>query len=275
MRLRSRIRYPLAIALVIAMVAYILWQIIVGISHAHSAHQAALIALGGLGLVSGLLVIGFFGLLQVRRIQRYEVARYAATTLLHGRPLNDQAPFQHQPPASQIPLVIRLRPNWWRILGTTGFVILLCEWLAGSLILLMGDSLYDALSLPVAAMAVLVPAFVFLAVNEARQTIEVSRHKLVVVGSVRRAEQPLRFAEAQLFAIVPPGKRGTPPICYELAGTSGMVRWLRIRRHIPFMPWMLVTNTRPTMPQDEYEALMEWLLGYIAEQTGLSLIDLR
>jgi len=175
----------------------------------------------------------------------------------------------------QFPIVLLLRPNWWRIVETMGIVVILVEWLGGSLLLLIGNSLHNALLYPAAALVVFVPASFLFAANEARQTVEVSKHKLVVMGSDRRSAQTIHFAEARLFALRPPGKRGTSPICYELASPNNVVRIVRVRRRMPFIPWLLTTNTRPTIPFDEYDALMEWLISYISEQTHLPLVDLR
>lgn len=84
----------------------------------------------------------------------------------------------------------------------------------------------------------------------------------------------IAWKEATLFAIYPANRISQheyPPVIYELSGPKTIVRWLRVRRD---MPWFR-KNHKPALPFDEYDRQMDALLSLIAAKTGLPLYDLR
>jgi hypothetical protein len=283
---KPRPRYLLAITLTLLIAAGVLWDMVARVSSAHSVQQAILTLIGGLVAAAGFVAYALYLAVQAwrhRGERDYErsardraITGRDASTLLaapHDQPrLPAHRPAQEEMP---LPLVIRLRPNWWRVLATAGLSTFAIAIFVACLTLLTDPSLPDALVYPLVTQLVFAPTFLLLTLNEARQTLEVSQHTLMVMGSWQPSRQTIHFSDAQLFALCPPGRRGEPPLCYELATPRATVRWLRVRRHMPFMPGLLISNTRPTMPLDQYEAHMEWLLAYVAEQTRLPLYDLR
>lgn len=112
--------------------------------------------------------------------------------------------------------------------------------------------------------------------NGARQRLEVSAHGLTVLSSASPQDaKTIRWHEARLFAVYPRGPRSAPPIWYELSGPTTIIRFARIRRPMPFVPFSLLGATKPVVPFEEYDRQMEAVLGLIAAKTGLLLYDLR
>ncbi len=195
--------------------------------------------------------------------------------LTHVRLVQPQP--QPQPSALSLPLplplTIQLRPRWSRLLTLLALFAAVFEAATGTVLLLTGESLHDALTLPAAGLIVIVPWVLALMAIDARQVIEVSEEGLTIKGGSR--PQTIQWREARVFAITAHGKLDQAPIRYELSSAHTVARWVQLRRSMPFLSLRLPMVTQPTVPFEVYERQMDALHASIATNTGLPLYDLR
>ena len=142
-------------------------------------------------------------------------------------------------------------------------------------VLWVARSVQEALGLILLIGGLLGPAWVALVFVGARQSVRVTEEGLEVLSSFGAQAGYVGWGESRLFAIVPPGRRGSPPVTYELASPTLAVRWVRARRQMPVRPWHLEHATRPALPLDEYDRQMARVLSVVASRTGLPLADVR
>jgi hypothetical protein len=180
-----------------------------------------------------------------------------------------------------LPVTIIAGPSWRRLLanGVLGLVVI--QWFAFLIALQPGTTFLYALWVPTVAVVFVGGFFVFaVLINSTWQEIDVSQHGLTVVslrgGSRGNPNAPsISWHQAHLFAIVGGGKHENSAVCYELSGPESIVRWVRVRRGMPYYPLWLAAATKPKASFDDYEREMDALLSLIAEKTGLPLYDLR
>ena len=240
----------------------------------HVAHHASVPPLVWRDALVGIAMIVAGGLLivQGRRGLLLERARQEAAQGRSDRVVSVDAPGAV---ATREPLAmsIRLRPAWPRVCGYLGAVVLAVSLVPAVLLPGAPDLRPEEYAFSYVALASLLVALYLVALLDTHQRIEADDGVLKVWTLT--GPRTMRWEDARLFAVVPPGRRGAAPIRYELASRSASVRWIRISTRARFLPWIPPTATKPVLPAEEYNRQMDALVAAITEKTSLHLYDLR
>lgn len=178
-------------------------------------------------------------------------------------------------------IVIEHRASTLQLAVQTLIILVCIESLFVLILFINQGSLRDALNTvkytALGVLFILLPAISRTLYVTARQRITIDADGMTVEHGDYRSQnkQSLSWDDARIFALVPPGRAGTFPECYEVGSENMRVRWTRLGHPMIFRPWWVATISRPTVPFEQYEPLMEETLTVIHEQTGLTLLDLR
>ena len=185
----------------------------------------------------------------------------------------------HQPDlnlaSARLPLTIRLRPRWSRVVATAALFPVVMELIGLVVGLVRHGNPFGAFALLLPGVIIGVPGIGLLMYLAARMRIEATEEGLSVSREAFGNAERMRWDEARLFAISPDKRLGSPCTYYELADSRTVVKWVRLPRSSHFSLLDAASLSKPTTSFEEYDRQMDALHGLIAAKTGLSLYDLR
>jgi hypothetical protein len=228
------------------------------------------IVVGAVVLALGVLLLRWAARERAFQRARAQAAVYRPDTALpgedwHARPAHDATGQFHD---------LRLRPDWKRLALNAGWICLVF-WVFSILLLVSVDYPWDGLLAEAAPIAILLAlGHVILYIVGAQQHLlatDWSFEDRSTLGGARR----IAWEEATLFAMCPPRASIGLAIVYELSSPTTIIRWVRLRQPMPWMPFRPETATRPDVPFDVYDQRAQAMIDYIQAATGLVLQDLR
>lgn len=215
---------------------------------------------------------GIFFIKIAPRLQHIENRRQEAVsrnTLLV--PLAEEQPVPAGD-ALALPLTIKLGPRWTKIASWSA----ICWILSAGYMSLAAPSGFGQYRFLLSAIAATVLSLFFggiiIWMTSHYGWLEISEEGITI--QQHKSRETIKWQDTRLFAIhpaTPLGGQAHLPVRYELAGAGSSVRWIRLRRKMPFA----YTIYWPRTPFDEYDRQMDALLSLIAAKTGAPLYDLR
>jgi uncharacterized integral membrane protein len=214
-------------------------------------------------LVPGLLFVILNQVIRLRRLKR-DIRQ--SKDIVYGSLSAPLAELQPQPETPDLPLDVRLRQRWGRIIP---------YFAATTISVLLVGLILDRLS-PVISHAASVLLFGALSACWLFLTLpqppypETQRIVATEEGLKINDISTIAWNDTRLFALIGPRRRNPSVIFYELADAEESLVFRVRTKPFPWYSWLA-----PDMSFAEYQAQTQELLGFIVAKTGLPLLDLR
>jgi hypothetical protein len=214
-------------------------------------------------LVPGFLFVILNQAIRLRRLKR-DIEQ--SKDMVYGSLVAPLAEVQPQPETSDLPLDLRLRQSWVRLIPyfialTASYLLLglLSDWLQPIIGHTTSVFLFIALSACWLYLTLLQPPYPetqrIIATEEGMKVNDIST---------------IAWSDVRLFALIGPRRRNPSVIFYELADTEESLVFRVRTKPFPWYSWLA-----PDVSFAEYQAQAQQLLGFIAAETALPLLDLR